>query len=139
MSEAARGVLIAHGSMATGIVDAVLHITGAEPDALTALSNRGLSPAALAEEVRGLLGTGPAILFTDLPSGSCGFAARTLLRERPDMVVISGVNLPVLLEFVMNRTVPLPELVPRLLSKGRAAIGCAPPGLDDHGDRAAQG
>ena len=134
-----RGILLAHGGMAEGIVDAVRHITGAEPDVLMPLSNRGLSPQALAEAVRDLVGDGPTILFTDLQSGSCGFAARILARELPGVVIVSGVNLPVLLEFVMLRELPLSELVPRLLAKGRAAIGCAPATLESNADRAVSG
>jgi mannose/fructose-specific phosphotransferase system component IIA len=141
MSDAApvRGILLAHGGMAEGIVDAVRHITGAEPDVLVPLSNRGLSPQGLAEAVRDLVGDGPTILFTDLQSGSCGFAARILARELPRLVIVSGVNLPVLLEFVMLRELPLSDLVPRLLAKGRAAIGCAPATLESNADRAVSG
>jgi mannose/fructose-specific phosphotransferase system component IIA len=131
----ARGILLAHGAMADGIVDAVRQITGVGPDALVPLSNRGLSPETLAQRVRELVGLGPTIVFTDLPSGSCGFAALLLARELPELVVISGVNLPVLLEFVLRRELPLIELVPRLLAKGRASIGCAPAALESH-DRA---
>ncbi|MGH7504864.1 MAG: PTS sugar transporter subunit IIA [Longimicrobiales bacterium] len=134
-----RGILVAHGAMADGIVDAVRHITGAEADVLIPLSNKALSPQHLADEVRNRVGHGPTIVFTDLPSGSCGFAARLLARELPDLVVISGVNLPVLLEFVMLRDLPMTELVPRLLAKGRAAVACAPASLDANADRVVSG
>lgn len=135
---AARGILLAHGNMAEGIVDAVRRIAGAEPEVLVPLSNRGLSPAALAQAVRDRLdaGSGPVILFTDLPSGSCGFAARLLSREFPDLVIVSGVNLAVLLEFVVSRELPMEQLVPRLLEKGRAAVGCAPANLESNADPA---
>jgi mannose/fructose-specific phosphotransferase system component IIA len=138
MSERApvRGVLIAHGAMANGLADAVRQITGAGPDALVTLSNLGLSPAALAGAVRTAAGGGPAIIFADLPSGSCGFAARLLARERADLVVICGVNLPMLLEFVTHRELPLEQLVPRLLSRARAAIMCAPADYEQHVDPA---
>jgi N-acetylgalactosamine PTS system EIIA component len=134
MSEGApvHGVLVGHGGMPAGMVDAVQRITGCEPDALVPLSNRGLSPDALAEEVVRLLGVEPAILFTDLQSGSCGFVAQRLARTRSGLVVISGVNLPLLIDFVMNRQQPLEQLVPRLLARGRAAMGCAPASLDQH-------
>lgn len=135
----ARGILLAHGAMAEGIIDAVRAITGAEADVLAPLSNKGLSPQSLAQEVRKLVGDGPTILFTDLQSGSCGFAARLLARELPDLVVVSGVNLPVLLEFVTQRHLPLEQLVPRLLQKGRAAMGCAPETLEKNADRAVSG
>lgn len=135
----ARGILLAHGGMAEGIVDAVRHITGADEEVLVPLSNRGLSAAALAEEVRTRMGPGPTLLFTDLKSGSCGFAAHLLARDLKDLVIISGVNLPLLLEFVMLRQLPLEELVPRLLEKGRAAVGCSPATMEPHADRVASG
>jgi mannose/fructose-specific phosphotransferase system component IIA len=137
MSEAAplAGVLLGHGDMPAGMVDAVRHITGCEGDALVAVSNRGMSPDGLAAAVRAAVGEGPAVVFTDLQSGSCGFVARRLLQATPGLVVISGVNLPLLIEFAMNRHLAAEELVPRLLAKGRAAIGCAPAVLDENADR----
>jgi mannose PTS system EIIA component len=138
MSEtpAVRGVLLGHGDMPFGVADAVRQITGAGEDVLSPLSNRGMSPESLSEAVRSLVGDAPAILFTDLQSGSCGFVARRLSQQHPQLVVISGINLPLLLEFVMQRHLPMEQLVPRLLGKGRAAIGCAPPELENHEHRA---
>jgi mannose/fructose-specific phosphotransferase system component IIA len=137
--EAVRGILISHGGMADGIVDAVRRITGAGDEALQPVSNHGLAPDDLAAQLRQLVGSGPTIIFTDLQSGSCGFAARRLAREFPQLVVISGVNLPLLLEFVMHRDMEVAELVPRLLSRGRAAIGCAPETLAHNADRSVPG
>jgi mannose PTS system EIIA component len=134
-----RGVLVGHGSMPDGMLDALRHITGAEADAVVAVSNRGKSPELLATEVEQAAGQGPAIIFTDLPSGSCGFVARRLSHSVPGLVVISGINLPVLIDFVMNRSLPLEELVPRLLAKGRAAMGCAPASMDENERRAVSG
>lgn len=139
MSEraAARAVLLGHCGMPEGMVDAVRHITGCEQDAIVPITNRGMSPEALTAEVQRVLGDGPGIIFTDLQSGSCGFVARRLTQSASGIVVISGVNLPVLIDFAMNRALPFEELVPRLLTKGRAAMGCAPAHLEEHADRAA--
>jgi mannose/fructose-specific phosphotransferase system component IIA len=139
MSEPApiHAVLLGHGALADGMMDAVRHITGCPPDAVVPLTNRGKSPEALTQEVVAATGTGPAIIFTDLQSGSCGIVARRLAQTTSELVVISGVNLPVLIEFVMNRTLALEELVPRLLVKGRAAMGCAPSHFEEHADRTA--
>lgn len=141
MSEAppTRGIVLCHGTLAEGLVDAVRRITDLEAGALVAMSNAGLSPEELSARVREEVAGGPAVVFTDLPSGSCGFAARRLCREKGDVVVVSGVNLPQLLDFVMHRTLPLDQLVPRLLDRGRAAICCAPSDLEGHGRRAAEG
>ena len=120
-SSTVRGVVLAHGTMAAGLVDAVRQITGLDENALVPLSNRGLSPEALAAEVRARV-QGPTIVFTDLQSGSCGFAVRRHCQDLADLVIISGVNLPILLEFAMFRDQPMAELVPRLVNKGRSAI-----------------
>lgn len=116
------GVVLTHGLLAEGLIDAVQQITGVGEGALVGVSNRGLSPDALLAEVRRVRGDRPAILFTDLPSGSCTLAARRLEGEASGLVVISGVNLPLLLDFVLHRQLPLAELGPRLVDRGRAAI-----------------
>jgi N-acetylgalactosamine PTS system EIIA component len=137
-SSPVRSVVLAHGNMASGLIDAVRQITGADADLLTPLSNRGLSPEALAAEVRAQV-QGPTIVFTDLQSGSCGFAVRRYLQDVPDLVVISGVNLTMLLEFVMLRELPIAELVPRLIDKGRSAISSSKYSAESHEHRAVSG
>ena len=136
---ALRGVVVCHGTLAEGYVDAVRQITGVGEEALVALSNRGLSPETMAADIRAAVGDGPAVIFTDLLAGSCGFAARRLAQQAANVAVLSGVNLPMLLHFVMHRQEPLAEVAPRLVEKGRAAVGCAPAsleGLEDHGHSA---
>lgn len=138
-NEEVRGVVLAHGDMARGLIDAVRHIAGVSGDFLVPVSNTGLGPEVLAEEIAKLTAGGPAIVFTDLQSGSCGFAARRCLQTTPNLVVISGVNLPILLEFVMRRSLPLEQLVPFLLEKGRAAVSCSPATFESHEHRAVSG
>lgn len=121
-----QGVVVAHGEMADGLVDAVRRISGAGDDALLPLTNTGKSPESLQSEIYQLLGRGPVIIFTDLPSGSCALAAQLCCQEGGEEVVIFGVNLPMLLDFVFHRHLPLTELVPRLLEKGRGSVQCTP-------------
>jgi mannose/fructose-specific phosphotransferase system component IIA len=137
MSEAApaRGVVVSHGALAEGLVDAVRQIVGAQADGLVPVSNMGLSPEALAQRIAEAAGGGPAVVFTDLQSGSCALAARRLQHLRSEFIVISGVNLPALLDFVTHRDLPITELVPRLLERGRAGIGCSPGNLEADADR----
>lgn len=121
-----RGLLVAHGTFAEGMADAVARIAGLEPGALSTLSNTGLSPEALAREIAAVLDDGPWIVFTDMPVGSCAFTARRLCHGRRDVAVVTGVNLPMLLDFVVNRSMPLRELTSRLVEKGHQAILCSP-------------
>ena len=117
-----RGIIVAHGDMAQGLVTAVRHITGVEDDVLVPITNRECSPDELSARIAGALEAGPAIVFTDLQTGSCGFAARRLTRDSTDIAVIGGVNLPLLVDFVMNRAMEPRALVERLVDKGRGAI-----------------
>lgn len=133
-----RGVLVAHGEMARGMADAVRRIAGADADALVPVSNEDVSADHLAERLEELLGEGPGIVFTDLRTGSCAFAARFASKDRPERAIIFGVNLPLLIDFVFHRELSIEELVPRLLEKGRAEL-CSAPEPAPHGDRALSG
>jgi mannose/fructose-specific phosphotransferase system component IIA len=121
-----RGVVVAHGAMAQGLVDAVRRIAGGAADALSPLSNEGLSPPDLKDALDRLAGDGPTIVFADLVSGSCGMAALVSARASSARAVVCGVNLPILLDFVFHRDLPVDELVPRLVGKGRDGIRTLP-------------
>ena len=121
--EPARGVVVAHGGLAEALVGAVRQIVGVTSGALCGVHNRGPGRKELCARMQAEL-TGPRnLIFTDLPSGNCHLAALIVTRERPDVPVITGVNLPMLLDFVFHRRLGFDELVPRLAEKGRIAIG----------------
>jgi mannose/fructose-specific phosphotransferase system component IIA len=105
-----RGVVVAHGDLAAGLISAVRHIAGVEDGVLVGLSNEGLGPEAIRAQVdRGLEG-GPGVVFSDLREGSCGMAARKVCLGRADRLLVTGVNLPMLLDFVMQRHLPIQAL-----------------------------
>lgn len=137
MSDPVRGLVVSHASLAEGMVQSVGRIAGLEEGVLRAVSNEGCGPEALQKAVAAEMGDGPVIVFTDMPSGSCAFAARRLTLDRPDTAVVCGVNLPMLLDFVFHRELPLPELVDRLVNKGKAAITGSCREMAAHADRAA--
>lgn len=120
--EPVLGLIVAHASLAAGLAAAVRQITGIGPEALRTLSNEGRGPDALLRAIQEEAGSTPVLLFTDLPSGSCAFTARKIAIDRPGTGIIHGVNLPVLLDFVFHRDLPLAPLVERLVEKGRAGI-----------------
>ncbi len=123
MSEAGhRGVVVAHGDLAAGLVDAVRKIAGLDEDVLIPLSNEGLGPDGIRERLDGILGDGPGIVFSDLREGSCGMGGRRVCLGRGDRLLVTGANLPMLLDFVTHRTLPLAELATRLVDRGRAAV-----------------
>jgi mannose/fructose-specific phosphotransferase system component IIA len=113
MSEEVIGVLVGHGKLAEGLLDAVESITGYREGIVT-VDNTEMTPDALETRLRELAGEGPAAIFVDLPSGSCAFVARRLKLQRPGIAVICGVNLPLLLDFIFHRESTLDEVVERL-------------------------
>jgi mannose/fructose-specific phosphotransferase system component IIA len=121
-----RGVVVAHGPMARAMIDAVRRIAGDAADALVPLSNDERGPDALKQELDRALGDDPVVVFTDLRSGSCGMAALSSCRDRGGRAVVCGVNLPMLLDFVFHRDLPLEELVDRMVERGRASITSPP-------------
>ena len=122
MSDKVRGLIVAHSSLGEGMAAAVRQISGVDEEALGSLSNEGRGPDGLVEAVTAAVGDDPVILFTDLSSGSCAFAARKISVLRPGTGVVCGVNLAVLLDFVFHRDLPLGPLVERLVEKGRGGI-----------------
>lgn len=116
------GILLTHGAMAEGMVDAVRRIAGPDPDALVPMSNEGCSPDALVRQLDEAAGDRPVIIFTDLQMGSCAVAARVTCGAPATRGVVFGVNLPILLDFVFHRDLPLDELVPRLVARGREGV-----------------
>jgi PTS system N-acetylgalactosamine-specific IIA component len=121
-----RAIVAGHGEFGTGILSAVLQITGRE-DVFLPLSNRGLS----AQDVERALGelvarSGASVIFTDLPAGSCTMAARRLQRSRPDLTVVTGTNLGVLLDFLFADDGPASEAARVAADKGRASVMVTP-------------
>ena len=84
-----RALVAGHGDFATGLVSAVVQITG-RSDVFLTLTNRDLSAQDVERAMRGQLDrTDIGVVFTDLPAGSCTMAARRIQRERPALVIVT--------------------------------------------------
>lgn len=121
MNEPVRGVVVSHAAVAEALVSAVAAIAG-RSDALVAVSNDGCDTAALGARIAAAAGSGPAVLFVDLPGGSCLTSALRLAHGRPDLAVVTGVNLAMLLEFVFHRDLPPLDAARRAAEAGGRAI-----------------
>lgn len=124
------GVVVAHEDLALGLVGAVEGISGVT-DALVAISNRGLGPDQLRGRIEQEIEGRPSVVFVDLGGGSCGLAGLGLAKTRQDVACVTGVNVPMLLDFVFHRDMPFSELLPRLLDRGQAAQRAHHPSLDE--------
>ena len=117
-----RAVVAGHADFASGIVSAVVQITGRD-DVFLAMSNRGMSAQDVERAMRELAsGGGIQVIFTDLPAGSCTMAARRLQRDHPGLSVVTGTNLVALLDFVFADDVEPAEASRQAAEKGRAAL-----------------
>ncbi|MFZ5623480.1 MAG: PTS sugar transporter subunit IIA [Gemmatimonadota bacterium] len=101
MSEALRGIVVCHGSVARALVEAVEQISGIA-GRLTPVSNSGCGLGELEQRVTEAIGDRPAVVFVDMPSSSCLFAALQQAKSRGDVRVVTGVNLAMLLDFVFH-------------------------------------
>src|SRR4026209_353202 len=95
-----RAIVVGHGEFAGGLVSAVGQICGMA-DKLVVMSMMGMTPEDIESAIRDQLSTTRArAIFTDLPAGSATIAARRIVRDEPGLVLVSGVNLATLLDFV---------------------------------------
>ena len=117
-----RAILIGHGDFATGLLSAVGQICGMR-DAIAGLSMVGLTPEDIEATLRSqLASTGARVIFTDLPAGSATLAARRIVKDDPSIVLVSGVNLATLLDFVFNASGTPSEAARAAAERGKASL-----------------
>ena len=121
MSEPLRGVIVSHAAVAQALLAAVAAITGVG-DALVPVSNDGCDSGALTARLTAAIGSGPAVLFVDLPGGSCLTTSIRLARSGANVAVVTGVNLAMLLDFVFHRDLAPADAARRAAEAGSRAI-----------------
>ena len=122
-----RAIVAGHGDFPEGMVSAVQQISG-RGDVFRALSNRGLSGDDIEARLKQTADeTGARVFFTDLPAGSATLAIRRMMREMPDVVLVTGVNLATLLEFVFQSDANAVAAAQQSVEKGRASIAAFGP------------
>ena len=121
-SNKVRAIVIGHGDFSAGLVSAVDQICGMA-GRLVGLSMMGLTPEDIETAIRAELArTGAHVIFTDLPAGSATLAARRIVKEDSSMVLVSGVNLATLLDFVFNTEVSPSEAARSAADRGKASL-----------------
>ena len=117
-------LLVMHADLASALLRAAVSVVGPVAD-VHILSNEGLSRAALEDaiehEVEGWANGG--LVLTDFWGGSCHTCGVAAARGHGEIVILTGVNLPTLLDYLHNRDrLGVVELAERLQQKGQASI-----------------
>jgi mannose/fructose-specific phosphotransferase system component IIA len=118
-----EGLIVAHRDLGDCLIRVVESITGTA-EALSAISNEGLSTRELSEKIKEEVNKQPGkgiLIFVDAYGGSCWQASK--LAKTPQTPLITGVNLSMLLSFIHKRkSFPLEELAEILTNDGRRGI-----------------
>ena len=119
-NERPRALVIGHKDFAAGIVSAVTAITG-RTDLFRTASNYGLDTRATEAMLREAIVDGVTVIFSDLPAGSTTMAARRAQRDYPAITVVTGISLPVLLDYAFAGP-DSANAADAAVEKGRAAM-----------------
>ncbi|MEO0077438.1 MAG: hypothetical protein ABIK86_00355 [candidate division WOR-3 bacterium] len=118
-------IIVGHGDMPRALLDAAASIVGSAEGATT-LSNIDSSAEELDAALARLIderADGNVIVFADMYGTSCGTTCARLERQRDNVAVICGVNLPMLVRFFTYRgRKEFAELVRFLLQTGQNEV-----------------
>ena len=121
MSESPRAIVAGHGDFADGLVSAVQLITG-KGGAFITVSAKGSGVDIEAMIRKAVTENDLRVVFTDLQAGSCTMSARRVLKDVEEVVLIAGVNLPMLIDFAFADEMTPTEAARHALERGRAAM-----------------
>lgn len=122
--EPVPALLVMHADLASALLRAAEKVYG-RIEGVRVLSNEGLSrdslEAAIEREVSSWSAGG--LMLTDFWGGSCHTCGMAATRRHGEVIIVTGVNLPVLLDYLHNRDRLDPAaLADRLQKKGQDSI-----------------
>lgn len=119
-------ILCGHGNFASGMYSAIKLIAGEQEDFATVDFSAGMSSEELKEQLLVQIaktenGNG-VVIFTDIPGGTPFNQAVLLSTENESVKIVSGTNLPLLLESSFKRDLSLTEFVSQALKSGAEGL-----------------
>ena len=100
------GIVLTHGIIGNALIDAAKSILG-EVDHIHDISTTGLSLDSINSRLKETIATqnwgDGTIIMVSLMGGSCWNAGVALARQQPNIEVVSGVNLMMLISFLSKR------------------------------------
>ena len=121
MNDRLAGIVLAHSALAEAFVSAVDAIAGVE-HGLVPVSNEGCDRKAITERLDAAIAGRPSVVFADMPGGSCAFSAAAYSRSHPNVRVVTGVNLAMLLDFAFHRDLTPEAAAQRAAETGRTGV-----------------
>jgi mannose PTS system EIIA component len=124
MSARVPALLVTHADLAAALLRAAQAVYG-PIEGVQVLSNEGLSRDALEKEIDRNVRDWSAggLVLTDFWGGSCHICGVSATRGRGEIAIVTGVNLPMLLDYLHNREAyGLAALSDRLRQKGQDSI-----------------
>jgi len=124
MSNGVPALLVMHADLSAALLRAAEQVTG-PIEGVETISNTGLSRDALEKEISKHVERWPhgGLVLTDFWGGSCHLCGASAARGRGEVVVVTGLNLPTLIDYLHNRDrYPVLELAERLQKKGQESI-----------------
>lgn len=119
------GIIVTHGYLARELLSTVEHIVG-KVDFCHTLSNVGLNNETFIHAIRTVIENNKGayvIIFVDYFGGSCSMNCVRAVKDYKRATIISGVNLPILLDFITKRGKMKPEeIVEHLIRRGQESV-----------------
>jgi PTS system mannose-specific IIA component len=117
-------LLVTHADLGAALLRAAEQVYGPVGD-VDFLSNSELSRADLERVIRERVSgwTHGGLVLTDFPGGSCQQCGLLAARGNAEILVVTGINLPGLLDYLHNREqYPVTELAERLMTRARDSV-----------------
>jgi len=117
-------LLVMHGDLSAALIRAAEQVEG-PIEGVETLTNAGLSRESLEAEIARRVSSWPegGLVLTDFWGGSCHTCGLSAARGHAELVVVTGLNLPTLLDYLHNRDrYSVVELAERLQKKGQESI-----------------
>ena len=120
-------VIVTHRQLGDALIEAAQFIIGKKPEALVSVSidlneSADVLRAKIAEGIKSVSSEDGVLILTDMFGGTPSNLSYSFLEEG-HIEVISGVNLPMLVDFLLRRKdQDLDAMVERLLQRGRSSV-----------------
>jgi mannose/fructose-specific phosphotransferase system component IIA len=117
-------LLVMHGELAQALLNAARKVYD-DVSGVRVLSNEGLDKAQIEQMVTREVSdwSDGGLVLTDFWGGSCHLCAMSAVRGNPRILLLTGVNLPMLLDYLHNRDrFEVEVLAERMLQRGRENI-----------------